>query len=212
VNVFARISDSLPQFSHYADLFQGNNELHLVLPLFYEDILDFYLATYKFVNGNGRFLKFVGIPRLTMISTDSVSAVRPALVELLWPNLDAKLELIRSNINRHKELFTHQITVNIIIDSHHARTESLEHYEKVRKFETDKKMQDFMSFLSPTLYEGQIDQIKNKRCNDTGSWIKHERPFKRWLDPTDQSASLLWLTGIPGAGEFYFIPSLLLPS
>ncbi|KAF8535977.1 hypothetical protein BDD12DRAFT_750061 [Trichophaea hybrida] len=183
VDVFARISDCLPQFSRYAERFQGNNELHHVLALFYEDILDVYLATYKFVNGH----------------------VRPALVELLWPNLDDKLELIRSNIIRHKELFTHEITLNVIIDAQHARTEALEHYEKVHKFETDKKMHDFMSFLSPTLYEAQIDRIKRKRCNDTGSWIKRERPFKRWLDPTDQSASLLWLTGIPGAGDWDII-------
>ncbi|KAF8243892.1 hypothetical protein K440DRAFT_560364 [Wilcoxina mikolae CBS 423.85] len=181
VDVFTRIGDCLPQFSRYAERFQGNNELHHVLALFFEDILDVYLATYKFVSGH----------------------VRPVLVEFLWPNLDGKLELIRSNINRHKELFTHEVTLNVIIDAQHARTEALEHYEKDRKFETDQKMHDFMSFLSPTLYEGKIERIKEKRCNDTGSWIKRERPFKRWLDPTDQSASLLWLTGIPGAGKSF---------
>jgi len=136
-----------------------------------------------------------------MILTDSILSVRQALVELLWPNLDGKLEVIQSNINRHKELFTHEVTLNVIIDAQHARTEALEHYEKVRKFETDKKTHDFMSFLSPNLYKGQIERIKENRCDDTGCWIKHERSFKRWLDPTDQSASLLWLTGIPGAGE-----------
>jgi len=65
VDVFARVGDCLPQFGRYAERFRGNTELHHILVLFYEDILDIYLATYKFVNGHGTSLNssaFGGYP------------------------------------------------------------------------------------------------------------------------------------------------------
>ncbi|KAL6697596.1 hypothetical protein J3F84DRAFT_369411 [Trichoderma pleuroticola] len=54
VNTAAEIGELLPEFKLMAAIFGNNEQVKLVLVLFFQDILDFYAVT----------LKFFGLPRM----------------------------------------------------------------------------------------------------------------------------------------------------
>lgn len=49
----------------------------------------------------------------------------------------------------------------------------------------------------------QLDCIKAKEdCPGSGQWLLGSEQFKNWQDPIYCLTPLLWLNGIPGAGEW----------
>lgn len=54
--------------------------------------------------------------------------------------------------------------------------------------------------------QGSYDDMGHRRLPDqryptSGDWILEERSFLQWLNPDDLSSDLLYLNGMPGAGN-----------
>ena len=93
-----------------------------------------------------------------------------------------------------------EVTLAHITEAHAARAAAYERYEKDKEINERLEFQSIMISLSPQLYDSKLETIK-KRCSiQAGRWLEKDNRFLEWQNPFKQSAKVLWLTGIPGAG------------
>jgi hypothetical protein len=67
---------------------------------------------------------------------------------------------------------------------------------------TCRQKQQVIKWLSAA--DASSDQDHHRGCRnevDSGHWLLQNKRFQAWADPTSDSAPLLWVTGIPGAGN-----------
>ena len=60
--------------------------------------------------------------------------------------------------------------------------------------------------IAPTFYEDRLIWISSTLCDGTGKWLLRNDEFLKWLDPSNTTNGILWLSGIPGAGMLYHPP------
>jgi len=85
-----------------------------------------------------------------------------------------------------------------------AHKRALEEYERQHDFQQRQDFEAVMGFLSPRLYNQDLERLK-RDCNvQCGSWLQKHDLYCRWLDAADESTKLLCLQGIPGAGEIHY--------
>ena len=134
------------------------------------------------------------------------------LFEALWPSSAAKISVVMTTIENHKSLLDREVTLGDINDARTARARALEEYERN---EVDRQRQTFEACklsLAPRLYDQEMERMKNECCKDTCAWLSKDEDFKLWFDSRRRSSAFLWLSGIPGAGQYqqYFILPLFL--
>ena len=124
------------------------------------------------------------------------------LFEALWPRCAEKISVVMTAIENHKLLLDREVTLGDIIDARTARARALEEYERN---ELDRQRQNFEACkhsLAPKLYDQELERMKNECCKDTCAWLSEDEDFKIWFDSRKRSSAFLWLSGIPGAGQY----------
>ena len=92
------------------------------------------------------------------------------------------------------------MTLVLITEAYAARVSTYEKFERDQKHDEQMDFQNIMISLCPHLYDAELETIR-KRCSiPAGKWLETDRQFLEWQDASNQSARVLWLTGIPGAG------------
>ena len=134
------------------------------------------------------------------------------LFEALWPRFAEKILVVMATIEKHKSLLDREVTLGDINDARTARTRALEEYERN---EANRQRQNFDACklsLAPRLYDQEMERMKNECCKDTCAWLSTDEDFKTWFDSRKRSSAFLWLSGIPGAGQYqrHFILRLVL--
>ena len=132
--------------------------------------------------------------------------------EALWPRFAEKILVVMATIEKHKSLLDREVTLGDINDARTARTRALEEYERN---EVNRQRQNFDACklsLAPRLYDQEMERMKNECCKDTCAWLSTDEDFKTWFDSRKRSSAFLWLSGIPGAGQYerHFILPLVL--
>lgn len=97
----------------------------------------------------------------------------------------------------------------LLQQSQEARRRAEEGFESIHSEETRRQKQSVLKWLSPA--DTTSDQEYYRECRggpDSGKWLLMHRRFKAWLDPTSDSAPLLWVTGMPGAGKHLAVASI----
>src|SRR5947207_12172417 len=94
-----------------------------------------------------------------------------------------------------------EVTLEHIRDAHKARVEALDHYERTREFQERQDFEAVEVHLSPKSYEHEFHRLLMAVCEGTGRWLPKNRALSKWLEQVDDSPKLIWLQGIPGAGE-----------
>ena len=82
------------------------------------------------------------------------------------------------------------------------RTE--EGFDNLRREETQRQKQYVLKWLSAA--DARPDQDHHRgylKKIDSGHWLLRNTRFQAWVDPRSDSAPLLWVTGIPGAGNHF---------
>lgn len=59
------------------------------------------------------------------------------------------------------------------------------------------------SYISPNLYDDELDKFQRRICERTGKWLQREQVLKDWMDASNAATRILWMQGIPGAGKTY---------
>ena len=93
-----------------------------------------------------------------------------------------------------------EVTLVHITEAYAARVATYEKFERDQEHDERMEFQNIMTSLSPQLYDAELETLR-KRCSiPAGKWLETDRRFLEWQDASNQSAKVLWLTGIPGAG------------
>lgn len=67
---------------------------------------------------------------------------------------------------------------------------------------THRQKQQILKWLSAADARSHQDHLRSYRAKtNSGHWLLQNKRFQAWVDPTSDSAPLLWVTGIPGAGN-----------
>jgi hypothetical protein len=198
----AQIGNHLPRFGKYQELFRTNDRVKHVLYIFYKDILDFHATVLNFFKLKSMSCCHI---RSSLLCVWLKHLEWRVFFESIWPRYASKISVILENITRHTILVDSEVTLADISEAHAARIRAYEEYERAQNFQQRQQFEIVKSSLSPKLYDVDLDNLQRQSYGDAGQWLDDEEDFRKWSDPNDESARLLWLEGIPGAGAIFLI-------
>ncbi|CAD6594213.1 MAG: hypothetical protein ASARMPREDX12_008428 [Alectoria sarmentosa] len=186
VEMTVNIGHCLPQFKKFEGLFKENKGVRDVLYLFYKDILDFYGIMLRFFQTKGWKPFF----------------------EALWPRFAAKIAVVMKTIEKHESLLHREVILADIQDARTARARALDEYERSELIRERQNFEACKLSLAPRLYDQEMERMRNERCKDTCTWLGNDEDFQTWFNSMKRSSAFLWLSGIPGAGQYRPYPIL----
>jgi len=92
----------------------------------------------------------------------------------------------------------------VLRQSKETRLLSEEGFGNLEREATHRQKQQVLKWLSAA--DARSDQDHHRRYRDkmnSGHWLLRNKRFQAWIDPRSHSAPLLWVTGIPGAGNYF---------
>lgn len=121
----------------------------------------------------------------------------------LWGTFDDTFGVILGSLSRHKDLVDNEATAAHIAAAYEDRKKALREDEQNQKDRVRRYIRDLKEWLVPASYETEQTACREIRSRyiDTGNWLPKDHRFKAWLDP-QVDGSFLWLTGIPGSGNY----------
>lgn len=122
----------------------------------------------------------------------------------VWPRHKDKIGVVVSSIEQHCLLMTDEVTLENISGAYRARVEDMKRWQREFEFHERQDFKSVEDYISPRLYDDELDRLQRTICERTGRWIQREKTLKRWIDTSDESTKVVWLQGIPGAGTSKF--------
>ena len=198
LDVFYEIGTSLPQFQEIAEIFRGSDQMANYLGLFYAEIIEFHYQAMRFFRQTSIALLMY---RLRTAYADGSRAGWKMLFECLWPKYEDIFDIISKNIERHRRLIGGEVGILMIKESRMASDEALERHQEER----DAKQLDLLEKnIPPHDYKTLLEKVQRGHCTETGMWIFSDPLFRSWLNAGSKQR-LLWLAGVPGAGNLSMI-------
>lgn len=124
------------------------------------------------------------------------------MFETLWPKRREKIKIVEANLERHARLLGENITFEHIRREHEARAKLFEEFQQSEVFRTKQMFQAIESLICPQMYDDRLHWLQTRTCRGTASWLARDRVFSQWMNMDSPFPRLLWLQGIPGAGEY----------
>ena len=131
--------------------------------------------------------------------------------ECLWPKYEDIFAVIGKNIERHKGLIDTEIKIQMIKESRKEGEEALKRHQEERdealkvhqEVRGSKELDRLERNITPHDYRPLLEKVQRAHCAETGKWIFSDPLFQLWLEarPDEAKQRLLWLAGIPGAGD-----------
>lgn len=123
------------------------------------------------------------------------------IFESLWPKQRDNIKVVITHIKRHTLLMRSEVRLEHIREEHYARLRALEHFEKTERSHRQQEYHIIKTAISPKFYDDKLDWVYGRICEGTGKWLMRDSTFAKWLDVADVSTKIVWLQGIPGAGQ-----------
>ena len=90
----------------------------------------------------------------------------------------------------------------LLQQSKETRLLAEEGFGNLEREATYRQEQQILKWLSAADARSDQDHLRSCRnTTDSDHWLFRDRHFQAWVDPTSDSAPLLWVTGIPGASN-----------
>ena len=105
-------------------------------------------------------------------------------------------------MKRHAHLLGENITFEHIRRENEARMNMFEEFQEIDKHRVTQKFQALEATISPLMYDDNLEWLR-KRYRGTAHWLSRDPSFHQWLNVSSKTTTLLWLKGIPGAGESF---------
>ena len=142
--------------------------------------------------------------------------------ECLWPKYEDIFAVVGKNIERHKGLIDREIRIQMVKESRKKEEEALERHQEERdealkrhqeerdealkihqEVRDSKELDRLERNIPPHDYRPVLEKTQRAQCAETGKWIFSDPLFRLWLEagPDEAKQRLLWLAGIPGAGN-----------
>ncbi|KAH0563509.1 hypothetical protein GP486_001930 [Trichoglossum hirsutum] len=107
-------------------------------------------------------------------------------------------------MRQHKHLIESQASIVEFEEIQKLRKLADVEFQNAKDADLDRRRSKIFQWLSPasseTIQEG-CEKIRSEYPG-TGQWLLRDDRFQRWFDPRFCTNPLLWLSGIPGAGNF----------
>lgn len=166
----------------------------------YHDIFDFHQQALKYFRKPCMSMSFVqGNLFLTLLTKFPV--LRQIFQET-WPKYKTKFGPIIDNLKQHKQLVEGRITFTQLEMAIGNGQKALEDLDTQRRSNENIQHRAVRCWLNSA--DVQVDQESASSVlftNDkAGKWLIQHHLFQAWQDFNNKD-SLLWLTGIPGAGR-----------
>jgi hypothetical protein len=121
-----------------------------------------------------------------------------------WKDFKSRFQHILDNLRRHKELVESQANLLQIQESRALRVQFQDLFATTQRTERENQRLAVMNWLSSA--DAYLDQegaaMARHDYPGTCRWIIEKPELKAWYDPEDSLVRLIWLNGIPGAGNF----------
>jgi hypothetical protein len=126
------------------------------------------------------------------------------LFQATWKTFRTRFSGILDNLRRHKILIESQASLTQFEQFERARVIAEEEFRVMRDNEGKRRKIAVRDWLGAATSEVDQENCANVRVQypGTGRWLLQIRHVQAWLDSNSSSTPLLWLTGIPGAGEY----------
>jgi hypothetical protein len=125
------------------------------------------------------------------------------LFKTFWKDFAPTIDLITQNFGRHKHLLAQPTTLTEFEEIWNIRHKAIKTFEK-DSMESELHHRHVVStWLSAIDCEGPQSRHRETRsiCEDAGLWLIEHPRFVAWEKAESFENPLLWLGGIPGAGE-----------
>jgi hypothetical protein len=123
-----------------------------------------------------------------------------------WNSLHAEFRHIRDDLVRHKSLVERRANIVEFEEIRAIKARIDEEFTQQRKNNQLNQRIAVRQWLNGARVEEDYEAKSSARHQYTGAcrWIMKEREFERWSDIDSTASSVLWITGIPGAGNNFF--------
>ena len=142
------------------------------------------------------------------------------LLQSVWPK--DIFGIIKQNIENHKGLIDREVKTQMIRESREEKYEALKKHQEERdealkrhqeerdealkihqEVRDSKELDRLERNIPPHDYRPVLEKTQRAQCAETGKWIFSDPLFRLWLEagPDEAKQRLLWLAGIPGAGN-----------
>lgn len=202
IDAIAKVGEALPDF-HASDAFlRPSPQNKEILVLLFRDLLEFYGVTLKpfSLPGKKRILNSrMKINRHFPMLTLSIGWM--STFERLWPKVGALISEISSHISRLGLLMRTEISVENIHQEYEFRKTALQSFRSQAR---DIRRQEFSRIKTsrkPREYDETLYELRGVRSSGSGNWLFSSQDYKNWFDRSQSGSQILWLKGIPGAGE-----------
>ena len=195
LDAFYEIGSCLPQFHDIASIYQGSDAIANYLALLYAEIIEFHYQAMRFFR---RTSITSWMYRLLTAYADGSGIGWKTLLKSVWPK--DTFGIIKQNIEMHKGLIDREVKIQMIKECREERYEALKKHQEERDF---RELDRLERNIPPHDYEPILNNVRSRYCAKTGKWIFSDPLFRSWLSARDETKQrLLWLAGVPGAGNF----------
>ena len=136
-------------------------------------------------------------------TSDCYSLAWKNIFDAAWKTFRTEFEHLLKNLRRHKGLVENQASLIEYEQSQAARLLAQSAFDEFEKAETDRRRVALEGKLQPanSIIDQEMAADTRREYPNTGRWILERPLMKDWIKPENESTSILWLSGIPGAGE-----------
>lgn len=78
---------------------------------------------------------------------------------------------------------------------------AMKHFEEETLRRQREEFHRIKTDASPKVYNEQFLKLQGRVCKGTEKWLWDNPEFQKWIDMSLISSRILWLQGIPGAGN-----------
>ena len=192
------ISNALPRFHEFSDIFADQKSVLEILCMFYRDILDFLAILIEFFHLKG--IADICLLNLVLI----LHLGWRVFFDALWPKYAEKLKVVLDNIDHHNRLMSVKTTLIDLREAREARNRALAEFELNRESREKQGFETCRAGLSPILYDKDLVRLLDDCTKGTCGWLWTDGSFQRWLNNKSKGSSVFWLSGMPGAGSCFF--------
>ncbi|KAG9233941.1 hypothetical protein BJ875DRAFT_377537 [Amylocarpus encephaloides] len=181
LGVYERIGENIPLLTQYQDLFPDNARMAKVLGYMYQDILEFHQKALRYFQ----------------------QPMWGKLFDATWKNFKSDFAGPIANMETHRRLIESQASLSEIEVSRKIQLDELKRDAARVEFQEDSRRATVKNWLKPASFETDHESYSRIRAEypNTGKWLLANENFKLWFDPYPAIPPLLWLNGMPGAGN-----------
>lgn len=125
------------------------------------------------------------------------------LFESAWKTFDTKFQRILSSLERHKDLIESEKGMLAVCEAQKAREIAESLSKEAEDREERDRLRTLIERMDPADHRrDQYTAFKQRWHCDSGQWLWRNQSFRRWCDWDAECNHLLYLHGVPGAGEW----------